>query len=144
MKAGQAMFGFHLRMTTVARARNYLYRLLTEKDPAKEVRAFGLAEYLTSRHTALYEQHLAELRKTTRKRFRIAIVSTVGLATALGAGMAGLLALAMSGRRPAQPWGHRHPAGPGELRGDHRRGGHVHLPRRHQPGPDRRDAGHRR
>jgi len=98
MKAGQAMFGFHLRMTTVARARNYLYRLLTEKDPAKEVRAFGLAEYLTSRHTALYEQHLAELRKTTRKRFRIAIVSTVGLATALGAGMAGLLALAMSGR----------------------------------------------
>jgi len=34
-KAGQAMFGFHLRMTTVARARNYLYRLLTEKDPAK-------------------------------------------------------------------------------------------------------------
>src|SRR6266542_4307542 len=41
---------------------------------------------------------LAELRKTTRKRFRIAIVSTVGLATALGAGMAGLLALAMSGR----------------------------------------------
>ncbi len=98
MKAGQAMFGFHMRMTTVARARNYLYRLLTEKDPAKEVRAFGLGEYLTGRHTVLYEQHMAELRKTTRKRFRIAIASTLGLAAALGAGMAGLLALAMSGR----------------------------------------------
>src|SRR5262245_29618542 len=98
MKAGQAMFGFHMRMTTVARARSYLYRLLTEKDPAKEVRAFGLAEYLTGRHTILYEQHLAELRKTTRKRFRIAIISTIGLSAALGAGMAGLLALAMSGR----------------------------------------------
>ena len=36
--------------------------------------------------------------KTTRKRFRIAIASTVGLTAALGAGMAGLLALAMSGR----------------------------------------------
>jgi len=98
MKAGQAMFGFHMRMTTVARARGYLYRLLTEKDPAKEVRAFGLADYLAARHTVLYDRHMAELRNTTRKRFRIAIASTLGLAAALGAGMAGLLALALSGR----------------------------------------------
>ncbi|HEV8569199.1 MAG TPA: ABC transporter ATP-binding protein [Actinoplanes sp.] len=98
MKAGQAMFGFHLRMTTVTRARNYLYRLLTEKDPAKEVRAFGLGGYLTGRHTVLYDQHMAELRKTTHKRFRIAIVATLGLTAALGAGIAGLLALALSGR----------------------------------------------
>lgn len=98
MKAGQAMFGFHMRMTTVARARSYLYRLLTEKDPAKEVRAFGLGGYLASRHTVLYDQHMAELRKTTRKRFRIAVLSTFGLSAALGAGMAGLLALALSGR----------------------------------------------
>jgi hypothetical protein len=65
MKAGQAMFGFHMRMTSVARARNYLYRLLTDKDPAKEVRAFGLAEYLTGRHAVLYEQHMTELRART-------------------------------------------------------------------------------
>jgi len=98
MKAGQAMFGFHLRMTTVNRARGYLYRLLTEKDPAKEVRAFGLGDYLNTRHAALYDQHMAELRKTARKRFRIAVASTFGLSVALGAGMAGLLALALSGR----------------------------------------------
>jgi ABC-type multidrug transport system fused ATPase/permease subunit len=98
MKAGQAMFGFHLRMTTVARARSYLYRLLTEKDPAKEIRAFGLGDYLNDRHTVLYDQHMVELRKTTRKRFRIAVLSTLGLSAALGLGMGGLLALAMSGR----------------------------------------------
>ncbi|WP_090015551.1 hypothetical protein [Lentzea albidocapillata] len=92
VRAGQAMFGFHLRMTTVARARGYLYRLLTAKDPAKEVRAFGLAAYFTTRHTVLYDQHMAELRKTTRKRFRIAVMSTVGLSLALGGGLAGLLA----------------------------------------------------
>jgi ATP-binding cassette subfamily B protein len=97
-KAGQAMFGFHMRMTSVTRARNYLYRLLTDKDPAKEVRAFGLGDYLGARHTVLYDRHMSELRKTTRKRFRIAVISTLGLATALGTGMAGLLALAMSGR----------------------------------------------
>jgi ATP-binding cassette, subfamily B, bacterial len=98
MKAGQAMFGFHMRMTTAARARSYLYRLLTEKDPAKEVRAFGLGDYLDRRHGVLYEQHMAELRATTRRRFRIAVISTLGLAAALGGGMAGLLALALSGR----------------------------------------------
>lgn len=92
------MFGFQMRMTTVARARSYLYRLLTEKDPAKEVRAFGLGDYLNTRHNILYERHMTELRKTTRKRFRIAVVSTLGLAAGLGAGMAGLLALALSGR----------------------------------------------
>jgi ATP-binding cassette subfamily B protein len=98
MKAGQAMFGFHMRMTSVTRARNYLYRLLTEKDPAKEVRAFGLGGYLNGRHLALYDRHMAELRKTTRKRFRIAVVSTLGLAAAFGVGIGGLLALALSGR----------------------------------------------
>jgi ATP-binding cassette subfamily B protein len=98
VKAGQAMFGFQMRMTSVTRARNYLFGQLTGKDSAKEVRAFGLAGYLTDRHTVLYDRHMAELRKTTRKRFRIAIASTFGLATALGAGLTGLLGLAMSGR----------------------------------------------
>jgi ABC-type multidrug transport system fused ATPase/permease subunit len=98
MKAGQAIFGFHMRMTPATRARNYLYRLLTEKDPAKEVRAFGLGDYLGARHTTLYDWHMAELRKTTRKRLRIAVAATFGLAAALGAGIAGLLALALSGR----------------------------------------------
>jgi ATP-binding cassette subfamily B protein len=96
VKAGQAMFGFQMRMTSVTRARNYLFGLLTGKDPAKEVRAFGLHAYLTDRHTVLYDRHMSELRKTTRKRFRIAVASTFGLALALGAGITGLLAL--SGR----------------------------------------------
>lgn len=96
LKAGQALFGFHLRMTPVTRARNYLYALLTEKDPAKEVRAFGLGRYLAARHAVLYDEHMIELRRTSRHRFRIAVAGTLGLAAALGAGMAGLLYLALS------------------------------------------------
>jgi ATP-binding cassette subfamily B protein len=98
LKAGQALFGFHMRMTPVTRARNYLYELLTDKDPAKEVRAFGLGGYLTNRHATLYDQHMTELRRITRHRFRIAVAGTLGLAAALGAGIAGLLYLALSGR----------------------------------------------
>jgi ATP-binding cassette subfamily B protein len=98
LKAGQALFGFHMRMTPVTRARNYLYGLLTGKDPAKEVRAFGIGPYLTGRHTTLYDEHMTELRRTTRHRFRIAVAGTLGLAVALGAGIAGLLSLALSQR----------------------------------------------
>jgi ATP-binding cassette, subfamily B, bacterial len=65
MKAGQAIFGFHMRVTSATRARNYLYGLLTGKDPAKEVRAFGLGDYLGAPHTTLYNWHMAELRKVT-------------------------------------------------------------------------------
>ena len=82
LKAGQALFGFHMRMTPVTRARNYLYGLLTEKDPAKEIRAFGIGSYLTARHAALYDEHMTELRRTTRHRFRIAVAGTLGLAEA--------------------------------------------------------------
>lgn len=98
LKAGQALFGFHMRMTPITRARNYLYSLLTEKDPAKEIRAFGIGPYLTARHAMLYDEHMTELRRTTRHRFRIAIAGTLGLAVALGAGIAGLLWLALSNR----------------------------------------------
>jgi ATP-binding cassette subfamily B protein len=98
LKAGQALFGFHMRMTPVTRARNYLYSLLTDKDPAKEVRAFGLSGYLSARHATLYDEHMTELRRTSRHRFRIAIAGTLGLAAALGAGIAGLLYLALSSR----------------------------------------------
>ncbi|MGH3712810.1 MAG: ABC transporter ATP-binding protein [Micromonosporaceae bacterium] len=98
LKAGQALFGFQVRMTPVTRARNYLYRLLTEKDPAKEVRAFGLADYLTAQHTELYDRHMTELRRTARRRFRIAVAGTLGLSAALGAGITGLLWLATTGQ----------------------------------------------
>jgi len=98
LKAGQALFGFYLRMTPMTRARNYLYLLLTAKDPAKEVRAFGLGPYLSRRHGELYDAHMTELRRTARRRFRIAVAGTLGLAGALGGGIAGLLWLTLSGR----------------------------------------------
>jgi ATP-binding cassette subfamily B protein len=41
---------------------------------------------------------MTELRRTTRHRFRIAVAGTLGLAAALGAGIAGLLYLALSDR----------------------------------------------
>jgi ATP-binding cassette subfamily B protein len=98
LKAGQALFGFHLRMTATTRVRNYLYDLLTAKQSATEVRAFGLTDHLRRRHGRLYDEHMVELRRTARRRFRYAVLGNLGLAITLGGAIALLLHLALSGR----------------------------------------------
>ncbi len=97
LKAGQALFGFHLRMTSKTRQRNYLYELLTAKPSATEVRAFGLTGHLTDRHASLYDEHMTELRDTARTRFRLAVLGNLGLAVTLGGAITLLLHLALTG-----------------------------------------------
>ncbi|GAB2682518.1 ABC transporter ATP-binding protein [Kribbella swartbergensis] len=98
LKAGQSLFGFHLRMTAATRARNYLFELLTGKPSATEVRAFGLTAHLLRRHGDLYDAHMAELRRSARQRFRLAVAGNLALAATLAAAIAVLLHLALSGR----------------------------------------------
>ncbi len=98
LKAGEALFGFHLRMTSNTRLRDYLYQLLTAKESATELRAFALNGHLSERHNALYDDHMAELRRTARTRFRLAVVGNLGLALTLGGAIAALLHLAVTGR----------------------------------------------
>lgn len=98
LKAGQSLFGFHLRMTAATRARNYLFELLTGKPSATEVRAFGLTTHLLRRHGTLYDAHMAELRRTAHQRFRLAVAGNLALAAALAGAIAVLLHLALSGR----------------------------------------------
>jgi ATP-binding cassette subfamily B protein len=85
-------------MTSKTRVRNYLYDLLTAKTSATEVRAFGLTGHLRRRHSVLYDEHMVELRRTARKRFRYAVLGNIGLAITLGGAIALLLHLALSGR----------------------------------------------
>ena len=97
-KGGDLMFRFRHRMTEIERRRNYLYMLLSGKDAAKELRAFGLGGFLRDRFDRLYDEHLGELRKVARRRLRVALVGNL-LTTAVLAGIvAGLLVLALSGR----------------------------------------------
>ncbi len=96
-KAGQAMFGFQVQMTAVTRQRDYLYDLLSEKESAKEVRAFNLEPFLRRRHGELYDRHMAELRRTTRRRFRLSLLGSSGLVVIFGGCITLLLYLAVTG-----------------------------------------------
>jgi ATP-binding cassette, subfamily B, bacterial len=97
-RSGELLFRFHHRMTEAERRRNYLYMLLSGKDAAKELRAFGLAGFLRERFDRLYDEHLAELRKVARRRLRVALLGNLAASVVLAGTVAGLLALALGGR----------------------------------------------
>jgi hypothetical protein len=61
-RGGELMFGFRHRTTQAERRRNYLYMLLSGKNAAKELRAFGLGGFLRERFDRLYDEHMVELR----------------------------------------------------------------------------------
>jgi len=80
------------------RERTYMQRLLTERDPAKEVRAFNLVDYLRDRHLRLTKNILVRTRKEGWKESRRSLIgrSAAGIAT-VGGGFA-LIWLFMAGR----------------------------------------------
>jgi ATP-binding cassette subfamily B protein len=85
-------------MTEAERRRNYLYMLLSGKDAAKELRAFGLGGFLRERFDRLYDEHLAELRKVARRRLRVSLLGNLATTVVLAGIVASLLVLALNGR----------------------------------------------
>jgi hypothetical protein len=58
--------------------------LLSGKDAAKEVRAFGLGGFLRERYDRLYDEHLVELRKVARRRLRVSLLGNLATTVVLG------------------------------------------------------------
>ncbi|HZN20405.1 MAG TPA: ABC transporter ATP-binding protein [Micromonosporaceae bacterium] len=97
-RGGEILFGFSWSVTAMERERAYLYHLLTTKEPAKEVRAFGLGSFLRARHAQLHADYLADLRRTAWRRLWVSLRGTVLMLLVLGAAITGLLWLSVSGR----------------------------------------------
>jgi ATP-binding cassette subfamily B protein len=83
-RRGQSFWRYFWRMTPKDRERDYLGRLLTGRDEAKEVRAFGLGRHLLARWRALYDERIAELKKVARRQLRFTLLSTLTIALLLG------------------------------------------------------------
>jgi ABC-type multidrug transport system fused ATPase/permease subunit len=88
-RRGETFFRFVWRMTPRDRERHYLADVLSQRDAAKEVRAFGLARYLRGRYDQLYEERIAELRQVARRHLTYSFFANVGI----GAALAGTLLL---------------------------------------------------
>jgi ATP-binding cassette, subfamily B, bacterial len=82
-RRGEAFYRYFWRMTPRDREREYVASLLAHRDPAKEVRAFGLATYLRQRYDRLYEERIAELRGVARRQLQFALVANLGIGIVL-------------------------------------------------------------
>jgi ATP-binding cassette subfamily B protein len=99
-RRGEAFHRFFWRMTPKDRERNYLAGLLADRDPAKEVRAFGLGEYLRDRHDRLYEERIAELRKVARRQLAFSLAANLGIGAILATTLLAVAWLALAGGVP--------------------------------------------
>ena len=73
-------FTFSVQQTPVLRQRAYLALLQTGREEAKEVRAFGLGQWLGSRVDTLYERYLDDLRRHAVRRGALSLVGQLGSA----------------------------------------------------------------
>jgi ATP-binding cassette, subfamily B, bacterial len=75
MAQSRTMYRFFRSMTPNERRRGYVFNLFTQREYAKEIRAFGLSRYLRALYEQLSNERLEELRKNLRKRARYQALS---------------------------------------------------------------------
>jgi ATP-binding cassette subfamily B protein len=91
-------YDFSFGMTPNERQRFYLQGVLTRREPAKEVRAFGLAAFLRRRYDGLYDERVKELRALARRRTRRSLVGSLASSAVMALAVAGLTYLLVSDR----------------------------------------------
>jgi ATP-binding cassette subfamily B protein len=97
-RASRTEFAYAVAQTPTMRRRAYLRELLTSRDAAKEVRAFGSEPALRQRHDDADRRFLAALRTQVRLRQRYASLTVLTSALLLATTMGLLLALMEAGR----------------------------------------------
>jgi ATP-binding cassette, subfamily B, bacterial len=97
-KNSRDLYRFMHGMTPNERQRHYLERVLMGRDPAKEVRSFGLAGFLRGRYDHLYDERIAELRSLARRRMGRSLLGSLASAGVTAGTIAALAWLYVSGR----------------------------------------------
>jgi ATP-binding cassette, subfamily B, bacterial len=99
-RRGEAFWRFVWRMTPRDREREYLAGLLSDRNAAKEVRAFNLAGYLRTRYRSLYDERMRELRRVAAKQLWYSLLANLGIAIVLAATLLLVGWLAVTGSVP--------------------------------------------
>src|SRR6185503_7759255 len=89
--SSRQMYRWWRSMTPNERKRNYVFGLFTQREYAKEIRAFNLAGWLRALYEKLSDERLEELRKNLRTRAKYQILSS-GASAAVTAMTYGALA----------------------------------------------------
>ena len=74
----RAAYVFEHGLTADGRERQYLMELLTEREPAKEIRIFGAGLFLHRRYSALTDDRVRQLRTFLHGRLKVALLGSAG------------------------------------------------------------------
>jgi len=94
-------YAFEHALTAEGRERQYLMELLTERDPAKEIRIFGAGPFLHRRYAALTDERLRLLRAFLAGRLKVSLLGSVGALLGTAVALGALILLLSSGRLTA-------------------------------------------
>ncbi len=94
-------YAFEHALTAAGRERQYLLELLTEHEPAKEIRTFGAGPFLHRRYDALTDERLRLLRSFLAGRLKVAILGNAGALLGTAVALGALIVLLSSGRLTA-------------------------------------------
>ncbi len=97
-RRGEAFWDFFWKQTPHDRQRHYLAGVLRGRNPAKEVRAFGLGGFLRCRYDGLYDGRISELRRVSQRQVRVSLLANLLIGTVLGATLVLMAWLTLSGR----------------------------------------------
>ncbi|MDQ6744655.1 MAG: ABC transporter ATP-binding protein/permease [Actinomycetota bacterium] len=93
-RRGRLSYGLMFSLTAPERERMYLAELLIGRDPAKEIRAFGLGGFVQARHDRLYDRRIDAVRQMARRQLYLSLAADVVAAAIIGGALLGLIALA--------------------------------------------------
>jgi ATP-binding cassette, subfamily B, bacterial len=96
--ASKGMYRYAFEQTERDRRRLYLQVVLTNKDYAKEVRAYDAGGFLSRRFADLYEQRISALREVVRRRTRQAVAGAALTALLIGGTLGLIIAFVADGR----------------------------------------------
>ncbi|GAA3260175.1 ABC transporter ATP-binding protein [Dactylosporangium siamense] len=92
-RGGEQYYEFVKETTSSDRGRSYLYVLLTTRDPAKEVRAYNLADHLATTWRDSMNERLRLLGAMLRRRLRSSMISSLGSNAVIALVAGGLILL---------------------------------------------------
>ncbi|MHA7985478.1 ABC transporter ATP-binding protein [Rathayibacter sp. CAU 1779] len=90
-------YRFNVAQTQRIRLRTYISVLLTGRDEAKEIRAFGLQRRFKDRFNALYNQYRKDLAGHVRRRATLNVIGNLGAALVLALTLLALMWLITTG-----------------------------------------------
>ncbi len=96
--ASKGMYRYAFEQTERDRRRLYLQVVLTNKDQAKEVRAYDAGGFLAQRFADLYEQRIAALRDVVRRRTVQAVLGAALTAVLIAGALGLIIAFVADGR----------------------------------------------